>query len=46
MTISTGNLTMKHFSFAGCTLVVVGLVVSAFGVSMLAQGNSSVGSWS
>jgi hypothetical protein len=36
---------MKHFSFAGCMLVVVGLVVSAFGVSMRAQDNSSVGSW-
>ena len=36
---------MKHFPFVGCTLVVVGLFLSAFGVSMLARGNSSVGSW-
>jgi hypothetical protein len=36
---------MKHFPFVGCTLVVVGLFLSASGVSMLAQGNSSVGSW-
>ena len=37
---------MKQFSFVVCsTFIVVCLLVSALGVSTLAQGNSSVGSW-
>ena len=36
---------MKHVSFVVCSTLAVGLVVSALGVSPLAQGNSSVGSW-
>jgi hypothetical protein len=37
---------MKHFSFLVCSAFTVGLVVSALGISTLAQGNSSVGTWS
>ncbi len=36
---------MKQFPFVVCSTLVVGLLVSALGVSTLAQGNSSVGSW-
>lgn len=37
---------MKHLLLSVCTtFVIVGLVVSAFGVSTAAQGNSSLGSW-
>jgi hypothetical protein len=36
---------MKRFQFVVCSTFVVGLVVSALGVSVLAQATSSVGSW-
>jgi hypothetical protein len=36
---------MKHFPFVVSSACAVGLLVSALGVSVLAQGNSSVGNW-